>query len=213
MSSEPKTATSPSVARRWPVWLLAVLVTFGFPTLFCGGYCTYHSHHCNGDDFHHHCHGHHHHDGAGARLRGDPNDPYQLVKFEQTASHAPGAHPVAWLRHIQGISLFHPGSPASYEEADFEMFTGLLILVNKSLLGLPPSAGLLTFVGVDFQESDTEEGESWQDGGMQVRWRQETLQPDDSWQPVPDTALVFYFDAVGNLVTVQNRTWLKPAHR
>ena len=31
MSSEPKTATSPPVARRWPVWLLAVLVTFGFP--------------------------------------------------------------------------------------------------------------------------------------------------------------------------------------
>ncbi len=212
MSSEPKTATSPPVARRWPVWLLAVLVTFGFPTLFSGGYCTYSSHHCDDDDFHHHCHGHHHHDGTGARLGRDANDPYRLVKFEQVSSHTPGAHPVAWLRHIQGISLFHPGSPASYEEADFEMFTGLLILVNKSLLGLPPSAGLLTFVGVDFQESDTE-GESWQDGGMQVRWRQETVRPDGSWQPVPDTALVFYFDAVGNLVTVQNRTWLRPAQR
>ena len=220
MSSEPKTANSPSVARRWPVWLLAVLVTLGFPTLFSGGYCTYHSDDCDDwdddDDFDDDdCdwddddRG----DGSGTRLRRGANDPYRLVKFEQVSSHTPGAHPVAWLRHIEGISLFHPGSPASYEEADFEMFTGLLILVNKSLLGLPPSAGLLTFVGVDFQESDTEEGESWQDGGMQVRWRQETLQPDGTWQPVPDTALVFYFDAVGNLVTVQNRTWLRPAQR
>ncbi|MHC4079429.1 MAG: hypothetical protein ACYST0_13420, partial [Planctomycetota bacterium] len=197
-----------------PVWLLAVVVTFGFPTVFAGGTCHWtSSDDCDDDDFDDDdwddCDwDDDDNDRPGAALnQEETRDPYRLVEFEQVTSHEPGAHPVAWLRHIQGISLFYPEGPVSYEEADFEMFTSLLIVVNKDLLGLPPGAGVLTFDGVEFREGHT--GAS----GFEVRWRQETQQPDGSWQPVPDAALVFYFDAVGNLVTIRNHTSLQPGQR
>ncbi len=213
-SSSPKAS---SAARGWPAWLLAVVVTLGFPTLFSGGTCVWHSGHCDDDDFDDDddCDwDDDDNDGPSqAELKQDVDDPYRLVKFERVASHDPRLHPVAWLRHIEGINLFYPEGPASYQEADFEMFTGLLIQVNRDLLGLPPGAGLLTFDGVEFEEEATDEDSAAQKAGLRVRWRQEALQPNGSWQLLPDSEVVFYFDAVGNLVTVRNHTWLQPGQR
>jgi len=194
---------------------LAGLVTFGFPTLFSGGTCTWEADDCDDDDIDDDCDwDDDDNDGPSqAKLTPDVDDPYRLVKFERVASEVPGSHPVAWLRHIEGINLFHADGPASYQEADFEMFTGLLIQVNKNLLGLPPGAGLLTFDGVEFDKAVPPEDSPVHEAGQRVRWRQEAQQPDGSWQLVPDSEVVFYFDAVGNLVAVKNHTWVQFGQR
>lgn len=220
-SSTETSSQSSSSAGGWPVWLLAVLVTFGFPTVFSGGTCHWHIDDCDDDDFDDDdCDWDDDDDNtantgsrAGVELTQDTNDPYRLVKFERVASHVPGSHPVAWLRHIEGITLFHDEGPVSYQEADFEMFTGLLIQVNKDLLGLPPGAGLLTFDGVDFEKEALQADDHSRDAGFRVRWRQEAQQRDGSWQLVPDSEVVFYFDAVGNLVTIRNHTWIQLPQR
>jgi hypothetical protein len=211
-ASSPSSSTSgaSSSTRGWPVWLLAVLVTFGFPTVFSGGTCTWHSGDCDDDDFDDDCD--YDSDSPSQAALQDTQDPYRLVKFERVASHVPRSHPVAWLRHIQGINLFHDEGPGCYQEEDFEMFTGLVLQANKELLALPDGAGLLTFDGVEFDEEAVAEGGS-QRSGLQVRWRQETQQADGSWQLVPDSEVVFYFDAVGNLLTIRNHTWVRHPQR
>lgn len=214
-SSVSSSPTSPPSSRGWPVWLLAVCVTFGFPSIFSGGTCRWTVGDCDDDDFDDDdCDWDDDNDGntAQGKLDQDRPDPYRLVKFERVASHVPGSHPVSWLRHIQGINLFHAEGPTSYQEADFEMFTGLLLQVNQDLLGLPRSAGLLTFDGVEFEE-DASTGGSSRQAGIRVRWRQETQQADGTWKLVPGSEVVFYFDAVGNLVTVRNHTWVEPPQR
>lgn len=124
---------------------------------------------------------------------------YAIDQFQFVPSGDPRRHPVAWLYEIEGVNPFHFGTTAAYAGIDFEWFTGMLIAVNDELIGLPASAGRLTFADVVFT-----------DDGFQVHWIQETSQPDGTWRPVPAAALVFYFDPIGNLVTVQNGTWLRP---
>ncbi len=213
-SSVSQPETSRGSSRNWPVWLLAVCVTFGLPSIFSSGTCHWHVGGCDDDDFDDdHCDDDDNADStAQKQLKQDPRDPYRLVEYERVASHVPGSHPVSWLRHIRGINLFHAEGPASYQQADFEMFTGLLIQTNKDLLGLPRSAGLLTFDGAEFEEETSPDGLSAQ-AGLRVRWRQEAQQPDGTWKLVPGSEVVFYFDAVGNLVTVRNHTWVELPQR
>ncbi len=85
--------------------------------------------------------------------------------------------------------------------------------MNKDLLGLPTGAGLLTFDGVEFDKVAHQEDSPAQEAGQRVRWRQEAQQPDGSWRLVPDSEVVFYFDAVGNLVTIRNHTWVQVGQR
>lgn len=207
-----------SAGRGWAAWLLAALVTFGFPTLFSGGTCTWNSDDCDDNDFDDDdfddCDWDDDNDSpSGAVLKPDVDDPYRLVKFERVESQVPGAHPVAWLRQIEGINLFHPDGPVSYQEADFEMFTGLVLQANKDFLSLPAWAGLLTFDGVEFERVAPSAHSPAAQAGQRVRWRQEAQQPDGSWQLVPDSEVVFYFDAVGNLVAVKNHTFVQVGQR
>ena len=187
----------------WPAWLLASLLLFTVPTLFSGG-CYWHD--CDDDDAHHddddhgYCdddddHGH----AVTLAPPAAKQDPYRLIGFEVRGSDVANAHPIAALVGIEGVNLFHSEGPESYERADFEMFTSLVILVNKQLIGLPESAGILAFEDVRFH-----------DEGIDVRYRQEVQQGDGSYAPVTDSELLFRFDLLGNLFEIRNRTWLEP---
>jgi len=181
---------------------VAVLMMFGIPSVFSTGSCYHHG--CDDDDHHYDDHHHGcdddygtHHHAVDGRL---PNSAgtYAIDRFQLIPSDDARRHPVAWLYQIEGVNPFHIETTSSDSELDFEWFTAMVILVNEELVGLPPSAGRLAFAEVEFTD------------GFEVRWIQETSQPDGTWQPVPQADLVFYFDPIGNLVTVQNRTWLRP---
>lgn len=180
--------------------MLAVVVMFGILSVFSTGSCYHHdSHHCDDhhDDADHHCDDDHW-NWHFAMLPGTGGK-YAIDQFQLVPSYDPKRHPVAWLYEIEGVNPFHFETMASHTGIDFERFTGMLIAVNDELIGLPASAGRLTFADVEFTED-----------GFQVRWIQETWQPEGSWRRVPAAELVFAFDPIGNLVTVQNGTWLRP---
>lgn len=105
------------------------------------------------------------------------------------------AHPVESVQHIRGVSLSKVLGPGEYGAEQFEEFTRRIIDSNPDLLGLPEGAGTLQFAGLEFHTHT-----------ILVSYRQGERLEGEGFVPVPGAALYFLFDALGNLVQIDNRT-------
>jgi hypothetical protein len=111
-----------------------------------------------------------------------------------------GRHPVARLRDIQGLSVFHLGPRGAVGAAEFSTFSAHVLAANPELLGLPPTADPLVPRRVSFQDEI-----------IAVVYEQVTADGAPAHLGDSDDGqMIFVFDLLGRLLQIENRTLLPP---
>jgi hypothetical protein len=141
---------------------------------------------CDDDD-------HYYYYGSGGGPLSDPAEAYRLRQFEIQAGADPAAHPIAALTDIRDFSIFAIQGPGEYGEQHFREFTERVLTFNSDLLGLPARAGSLVFQSVEYLDSH-----------LIVTWGQASPVPADAGSMAG--AVFFLFDAMGQLLQIENST-------
>ncbi len=123
----------------------------------------------------------------------------RLTVFRTIAATDPRSHPVRRLVDIEGISLFEPLGDGEVGEEDLRAFTERLLQDNFDLIGLPVRSGRLLFADARFLDS-----------AILVSYVQETSSMFETPRLVPGARLLFEFDRLGRLVSIDNTTRIDP---
>lgn len=162
------------------------------------GECFAHTGHCDDDD--HGCHPHDdddHFSSSGPGPQPATEEAFELRTYTLVRAEEEHAHPVRRLLDVEGVSLTRAWGPGTFGTDEFEEFTAQVLFANQGLIGLPPSAGRLDFVDVDFGEE------------IVVTWLQRAPDAEGRMVFVPEAELVFAFDHFGSLVRIENTTLLR----
>jgi hypothetical protein len=118
----------------------------------------------------------------------------RLERFRYALASTAGAHPMAWIGGIRGIRLPGRGT-REFDTAALEDFTARVYEANRDMIGLPEASGGLVLEDIHFGERT-----------IDVVWLQVPLAEAPAGRA--PGRLLFRFNLVGRLRTIDNHTWL-----